>query len=89
MMMWLPLMIGMRAESLACERSSFGPLRLVFEAFSAIPRYIRSPLMSFAVLLFAAFIFEIFYELTGNSITIYSVFHCSQDPQKWRKRLSY
>ncbi len=35
------------------------------------------------------FPFEIFYELTGNSITIYSVFHCSQDPQKWRQRLGY
>jgi hypothetical protein len=35
------------------------------------------------------FPFEIFYELTVDSITIYSVFHCSQDPQKWRKRLGY
>ena len=35
------------------------------------------------------FPFEIFYELTVDSITIYSVFHCSQDPQKWRKRLDY
>ena len=33
--------------------------------------------------------FEIFYELTVDSITIYSVFHCSQDPQKWRMRLGY
>jgi hypothetical protein len=35
------------------------------------------------------FQFEIFYELIVDSITIYSVFHCSQDPQKWRKRLGY
>jgi hypothetical protein len=35
------------------------------------------------------FPFEIFYELTVDSITIYAVFHCSQDPQKWRKRLGY
>jgi len=28
------------------------------------------------------FPFEIFYELTVDSIAIYSVFHCSQDPQK-------
>lgn len=33
------------------------------------------------------FPFEIFYEVTKNEITIYSVFHCSQDPQKWRNRL--
>ena len=34
------------------------------------------------------FPFEIFYEPAEDSITIYSVFHCSQDPQKWRARLS-
>jgi plasmid stabilization system protein ParE len=33
------------------------------------------------------FPFEIFYEPTSGAIVIYSVFHCSQDPQKWRKRL--
>ena len=35
------------------------------------------------------FPFEIFYEPTDNCIFVYSVFHCSQDPQKWRKRLGY
>ena len=33
------------------------------------------------------FPYEIIYETTLDSIIIYSVFHCSQDPQKWRKRL--
>ena len=33
------------------------------------------------------FPFEIFYEVTDDSLIVYSVFHCSQDPQKWRKRL--
>jgi plasmid stabilization system protein ParE len=33
------------------------------------------------------FPFEIFYELTEDSIVVYSVFHSSQDPQKWRNRL--
>ena len=33
------------------------------------------------------FPFEIFYEPTEDSIVIYSVFHSSQDPQKWRARL--
>lgn len=44
--------------------------------------------MSFGVRRFR-FPFEIFYELTADSITVYSVFHCSQDPQTWRKRLGY
>jgi plasmid stabilization system protein ParE len=33
------------------------------------------------------FPFEIFYEPGDNCITIYAVFHCSQDPRKWRERL--
>jgi plasmid stabilization system protein ParE len=33
------------------------------------------------------FPFEIFYEPTDEGIVIYSVFHCSQDPAKWKKRL--
>ena len=35
------------------------------------------------------FPFEIFYEPTGDGLVVYSVFHCSQDPQKWRKRLGH
>ena len=33
------------------------------------------------------FPFEVFYEFIQNSIVIYSVFHSSQDPEKWRARL--
>ena len=33
------------------------------------------------------FPFEVFYESARDRITVYSVFHCSQDPQKWRSRL--
>ena len=35
------------------------------------------------------FPFEIFYEPAEDAIIVYSVFHCSQDPQKWRSRLGY
>jgi len=28
----------------------------------------------------------IFYECTGKMLYVYSVFHTSQDPQKWRER---
>ncbi len=47
----------------------------------AIEEFRRAPIRRFP--------FEIFYELTGDSIIIYSVFHCSQDPQKWAERLGY
>ena len=33
------------------------------------------------------FPFEVFYEPTDFGIIVYSVFHCSQDPAKWRERL--
>ncbi|APB32598.1 Putative plasmid stabilization protein ParE hypothetical protein [Gloeomargarita lithophora Alchichica-D10] len=33
------------------------------------------------------FPYVIFYECADNSIIIYAVFHCAQDPNKWRKRL--
>jgi len=45
----------MRAESLAWEKTFFARLRLALEAFSAIPRCIRPPSMSFGVRRFAAF----------------------------------
>jgi len=46
---------------------------------AAIDEFRRAPIRRFP--------FEIFYEATVD--TIYSVFHWSQDPQKWRKRLGY
>lgn len=33
------------------------------------------------------FPYAIFYEYFENVTTIYAVFHCSQDPKKWRDRL--
>ena len=33
------------------------------------------------------FPFAIFYEREANDLVIYAVFHCSQDPVKWKKRL--
>jgi plasmid stabilization system protein ParE len=33
------------------------------------------------------FPYVVFYEHLDNTIIVYSVFHCSQDPKKWRSRL--
>ena len=33
------------------------------------------------------FPYSIFYGYVGNSVTVYSVFHNSQNPAKWRRRL--
>ena len=33
------------------------------------------------------FPFEVFHETTDDCVTIHAVFHCSQNPQKWRRRI--
>ncbi|MBW4667483.1 MAG: type II toxin-antitoxin system RelE/ParE family toxin [Cyanomargarita calcarea GSE-NOS-MK-12-04C] len=33
------------------------------------------------------FPYVVFYEFVDDIIIVYSVFHCSQDPKKWRNRL--
>jgi len=33
------------------------------------------------------FPYAVFYEYTGGKVIIYSIFHTSQDPKKWRLRL--
>lgn len=34
------------------------------------------------------FPYAIFYEYIGGEVIVYSIFHTSQDPQKWRHRLA-
>ena len=33
------------------------------------------------------FPYVVFYQFSVDTITVYSVFHSAQDPQKWRQRL--
>jgi len=33
------------------------------------------------------FPYSVFYESSGNTVTVYCIFHNSQDPDKWRRRL--
>jgi plasmid stabilization system protein ParE len=53
----------------------------------------RNPLMYPAVFaeyrraLVRRFPYAVFYEVEAERIVIYAVFHCSQDPDKWRARL--
>ena len=53
------------------------------------PRMFPVAVDDFRRALIRRFPYEIFYEPTDDGILIYSVFHCSQDPQKWRQRLGY
>ena len=34
------------------------------------------------------FPYAIFYEYTGEKVIVYSIFHTSRDPKKWRSRLA-
>jgi plasmid stabilization system protein ParE len=34
------------------------------------------------------FPYAVFYEYAANTVTVYCVFHTSQNPDKWRQRLS-
>jgi plasmid stabilization system protein ParE len=34
------------------------------------------------------FPYAVFYEYAADRVTVYCVFHTSQDPEKWRQRLS-
>lgn len=34
------------------------------------------------------FPYAVFYEHVGDTVTVFSVFHTSQDPDKWHRRLS-
>jgi plasmid stabilization system protein ParE len=33
------------------------------------------------------FPYEIFYAVEDNVLAVYAVFHCSQDPERWKSRL--
>jgi len=33
------------------------------------------------------FPYAVFYEYTGDTVTVYCIFHTSRDPGKWRQRL--
>lgn len=41
-----------------------------------------------AKLVLARFPYVVFYRYADNVVTVYCVFHASQNPNKWRKRLS-
>lgn len=36
----------------------------------------------------AGSLIEVFYEAAGDCVIVYAVFHCSQDPEKWRERIA-
>jgi len=71
---------GLGEDFLRCIEGSIRGIQRHPEMYPiAVDEFRRAPIRRFP--------FEIFYEPSAGAITIYSVFHCSQDPQKWRERL--
>ena len=71
---------GLGEEFLRCVEASL-------ETIQRHPFLYRALVDNFRCAIIRKFPYEIFYEATDESIVVHSVFHCSQDPMKWRKRL--
>lgn len=52
------------------------------------PELYRKVFEEFRRALVRRFPYAVFYEYESDHVFIYAVFHCSQDPNKWRSRLS-
>ncbi len=46
---------------------------------AALDDFRRAPLRRFP--------YEVFYQATDAEVVIFAVFHCSQNPKRWRQRL--
>ena len=53
------------------------------------PELYRVAVDGFRRALVLRFPYEVFYEPWDGTVVIYSVFDCSQDPEKWRRRLGF
>jgi len=72
--------IGLGAEFLTCVDACFQSICRNPEMHSIVYSNCRRALVR-------RFPYSVFYERSGNAITVYAVFHNSQNPQKWRRRI--
>ena len=71
---------GLGEEFLRCVEACVQSIRRNPEAYSIVHE-------SYHRALVRRFPYAVFYEYAEDTVTIYAIFHCSQDPQKWRVRL--
>jgi plasmid stabilization system protein ParE len=71
---------GLGEEFLSCVDACIQAIRRAPEMHSVVHETYRRALVR-------RFPYAIFYEHAGDTVTIYSVFHTSRDPDKWRQRL--
>jgi plasmid stabilization system protein ParE len=71
---------GLGEEFLGCVEVCVQSIRRNPELYSIAHESYRRALVR-------RFPYAVFYEYAEDTITIYAIFHCSQDPGKWRVRL--
>jgi plasmid stabilization system protein ParE len=71
---------GLGEDFLSCVDACVQGIRRAPEMYPAVHESYRRALVR-------RFPYAIFYEHAGETVTIYSVFHTSRDPDKWRQRL--
>jgi plasmid stabilization system protein ParE len=71
---------GLGEEFLTCIDACIQAIRRAPDMHPAVHESYRRALVR-------RFPYAIFYDHTGETVTIYSVFHTSRNPDKWRQRL--
>ncbi|WP_417612831.1 type II toxin-antitoxin system RelE/ParE family toxin [Owenweeksia hongkongensis] len=61
-------------------------LEKTFKVLSKQPRIFQKKYKSFRSVRLGKFPFAVFYEIAGNTIVVYSVFHSSREPLSWRAK---
>ena len=72
---------GLGEEFLRCVEACVQSIRRNPEIYGIVHESYRRALVR-------RFPYAVFYEYAEDTVTIYAIFHCSQDPRKWRGRLS-
>jgi len=72
--------VGLGEEFLSCVDASIQAICRAPEMYPVVHETYRRALVR-------RFPYAVFYEYKGETVTIYSVFHTSRDPEKWRQRL--
>jgi plasmid stabilization system protein ParE len=71
---------GLGEEFLGCVDACIHAICRIPELYSKVHEDYRRALVR-------RFPYAIFYEYTEGKVIVYSIFHTSQDPKKWKKRL--
>jgi len=71
---------GLGEEFLSCLDACIEAIRRTPQMYALVHENYRRGLVR-------RFPYAVFYEYTGDTVTIYGVFHTSRDPGRWRQRL--